>query len=153
MEPSALPLCILPDGSRLASATVEQVAAGLGMVAAPSLPEYDLTIVGAGPAGLAAAVNAASEGLRTVVVEAVAPGGQAGTTSMIENYLGFPNGISGSELATRATVQARRMQWREMRALAASPDYVVGSVHAMTEGGSLLIAAASWARSRRARAA
>jgi thioredoxin reductase (NADPH) len=87
---------------------VEQVAAGLGMVAAPALSEYDLTIVGAGPAGLAAAVNAASEGLRTVVVEAVAPGGQAGTTSMIENYLGFPNGISGSELATRAVVQARR---------------------------------------------
>ncbi len=108
MEPSALPLCILPDGSRLASATVEQVAAGLGMVAAPARSEYDLTIVGAGPAGLAAAVNAASEGLRTVVVEAVAPGGQAGTTSMIENLLGFPNGISGSELATRAAVQARR---------------------------------------------
>ena len=108
VEPSALPLCILPDGSRLTSATVGQVAAGLGMVVAPSQPEYDLTIVGAGPAGLAAAVNAASEGLRTVVVEAVAPGGQAGTTSMIENYLGFPNGISGSELATRATVQARR---------------------------------------------
>ena len=76
VEPSALPLCILPDGSRLATATVEQVAAGLGMVAAPSLPEYDLTIVGAGPAGLAAAVNAASEALRTVVVDAVAPGGQ-----------------------------------------------------------------------------
>ncbi len=108
MEPSALPLCILPDGSRLASATVEQVAAGLGMVAAPALSEYDLTIVGAGPAGLGAAVNAASEGLRTVVVEAIAPGGQAGTTSMIENYLGFPSGISGSELATRAVVQARR---------------------------------------------
>ena len=108
VESSALPLCILPDGSRLASATVEQVAAGLGMVAAPALSEYDLTIIGAGPAGLAAAVNAASEGLRTVVVEAVAPGGQAGTTSMIENYLGFPTGISGSELATRAVVQARR---------------------------------------------
>src|SRR5258708_21138481 len=108
VEPSALPLCILPDGSRLASATVEQVAAGLGMVAAPALPEDGLTIIRACPAGLAAAVNAASEGLRTVVVEAVAPGGQAGTTSMIENYLGFPNGISGSELATRATVQARR---------------------------------------------
>ena len=108
IDPSALPLCILPDGSRLALATVEQVAAGLGMVAAPSRSEYDLAIVGAGPAGLAAAVNAASEGLRTVVVEAVAPGGQAGTTSMIENLLGFPNGISGSELATRAVVQARR---------------------------------------------
>jgi thioredoxin reductase (NADPH) len=108
VEPSALPLCILPDGSRLASATVEQVADGLGMVAAPARSEYDLTIVGAGPAGLGAAVNAASEGLRTVVVEAVAPGGQAGTTSMIENLLGFPDGISGSELATRAVVQARR---------------------------------------------
>jgi thioredoxin reductase (NADPH) len=107
VEPSALPLCILPDGSRLASATAEQVAAGLGMVAAPSRPDYDLTIVGAGPAGLAASVNSASEGLRTVVVETVAPG-QAGTTSMIENLLGFPNGISGSELATRAVVQAYR---------------------------------------------
>ena len=69
------------------------------MVSAPSLSEYDLTIVGAGPAGLAAAVYAASEGLRAVAIEAVAPGGQAGTTSMIENYLGFPQGISGSELA------------------------------------------------------
>src|SRR5258708_8002179 len=106
VEPSALPLCIRPDGSRLVSATVEQVAAGLGMVAAPALSEYDLTVVGAGPAGLAAAVNAASEGLRTVVVEAVAPGGQAGTTSMIENLLGFPHRILGSELATPAVVQA-----------------------------------------------
>jgi thioredoxin reductase (NADPH) len=105
---SQLPVCILPDGSRLAPATVEQVAAGLGMLAPPSRSEYDLLIMGAGPAGLAAAVNAASEGLRTVVIEAVAPGGQAGTTSMIENYLGFPSGISGSELATRAVVQARR---------------------------------------------
>ena len=107
IEPTGLPLCILPDGTRLAPATVEQVASGLGMISAPSLSGYDLTIVGAGPAGLAAAVYAASEGLRTVVVEAVAPGGQAGTTSMIENYLGFPNGISGSELATRAVAQAR----------------------------------------------
>jgi thioredoxin reductase (NADPH) len=78
------------------------------MMSAPSLSEYDLTIVGAGPAGLAAAVYAASEGLRTLAIEAIAPGGQAGTTSMIENYLGFPQGISGSELATRATAQARR---------------------------------------------
>src|SRR5882757_5886288 len=106
--PDRLPICLLPDGSQLASATVELLAAGLGLVAAPLLPEYDLTIVGAGPAGLAAGVYAASEGLRTVAIEAVAPGGQAGTTSMIENYLGFPQGISGSELATRATAQARR---------------------------------------------
>src|SRR2546425_1040989 len=81
--PDRLPLCLLPDGTQLASATVELVAAGLGLVAAPSLAEYDLMIVGAGPAGLAAAVYAASEGLRTVVIEAVAPGGQAGPTSMI----------------------------------------------------------------------
>ncbi|MCU1467609.1 MAG: Thioredoxin reductase [Actinomycetia bacterium] len=108
IDPDRLPICVLPDGSRLAGATVQQVAGGLGMVAAPLLSEYDITIVGAGPAGLAAAVYAASEGLRTVAVEAVAPGGQAGTTSMIENYLGFPQGISGSELATRATAQARR---------------------------------------------
>jgi thioredoxin reductase (NADPH) len=103
-----LPVCIFPDGVRLAPATVQGVAAGLGMMSAPSLSEYDLTIVGAGPAGLAAAVYAASEGLRALTIEGVAPGGQAGTTSMIENYLGFPQGISGSELATRATAQAKR---------------------------------------------
>ena len=103
-----LPVCVLPDGTRLAPATLEGVAGGLGMVSAPVLSEYDLTIVGAGPAGLAAAVYAASEGLRALTIEALAPGGQAGTTSMIENYLGFPQGISGSELATRATAQARR---------------------------------------------
>jgi thioredoxin reductase (NADPH) len=108
IDVSILPLCILPDGTRLEAATVEQVAAGLGMVSAPQLAEYDLTIVGAGPAGLAAALYAASEGLSTVVIEAVAPGGQAGTTSMIENYLGFPDGVSGNELATRAAAQARR---------------------------------------------
>ena len=73
IDASRLPLCVLPDGTRLESATVEQVAAGLGMVSAPLLAEYDLTIVGAGPAGLAAALYAASEGLRTVVIEAVAP--------------------------------------------------------------------------------
>jgi thioredoxin reductase (NADPH) len=103
-----LPVCILPNGLRLAPATVEDVAAGLGMVSAPLLSEYDLAIVGAGPAGLAAAVYAASEGLRGVAIEGVAPGGQAGTTSMIENYLGFPQGISGGELATRAAAQAKR---------------------------------------------
>ena len=108
IDPDRLPICVLPDGRRVAGATVEQVADGLGMVSAPLLAEYDLAIVGAGPAGLAASVYAASEGLRAVAIESVAPGGQAGTTSMIENYLGFPQGISGSELATRATAQARR---------------------------------------------
>jgi thioredoxin reductase (NADPH) len=100
-------ICILPTG-RSSPRDGQGVAAALGMVAAPALSEYDLAIVGAGPAGLAAAVYAASEGLRVVAIEAVAPGGQAGTTSMIENYLGFPQGVSGSELATRATAQAHR---------------------------------------------
>src|SRR5580765_5919703 len=108
IDPNRLPICVLPDGTRLAGATVQQVANGLGMVAAPLSSDYDLTIVGAGPAGLAAAVYAASEGLRAVAIEALAPGGQAGTTSMIENYLGFPQGVSGGELATRATAQAHR---------------------------------------------
>jgi thioredoxin reductase (NADPH) len=107
-DPGHLPLCVLPNGDRLAPATLEAVAEGLGMVEPPRLSDYDLVIVGAGPAGLAASVYAASEGLAAVAVEAVAPGGQAGTTSMIENYLGFPQGVSGSELATRATAQARR---------------------------------------------
>ena len=108
VEPPQLPLAILPDGTRLPAATVAQVAAGLGMISAPALSEYDLTIVGAGPAGLAAAVYATSEGLRTLLVEKVAPGGQAGTTSTIENLLGFEQGISGSELTIRAVAQARR---------------------------------------------
>jgi len=154
VEPSALPLCILPDGSRLASATVEQVAAGLGMIAAPSRSEYDLAIVGAGPAGLGAAVNAASEGLRTVVVEAVAPGGQAGTTSMIENLLGFPNGISGSELATRAVVQARRFGAELLLARplvgvsADGPGYVAGlSDGTLVRGRAVLFASGvEWRR-------
>src|SRR6202051_3283318 len=107
-DPDQLPVCILPNGMRLAPATLEGVAKGLGMVSAPTLSEYDLTIVGAGPAGLAAAVYAASEGLRTVAIESVAPGGQAGTTSLVETYLGVPQGISGNELATRATAQAKR---------------------------------------------
>jgi thioredoxin reductase (NADPH) len=154
LEPSALPLCILPDGSRLAAATVEQIAAGLGMIAAPSLAEYDLVIVGAGPAGLAAAVNAASEGLRTVVLEAVAPGGQAGTTSMIQNLLGFPDGISGSELATRAVVQARRFGAELLLARpladvsADGPGYVARlSDGTLVRGGSLLFASGvDWRR-------
>jgi thioredoxin reductase (NADPH) len=108
LDAAEFPICILPDGTRLARATVERVAAALGMITPPQLEHYDLAIVGAGPAGLGAAVNASSEGLATAVIEGVAPGGQAGTTSLIENYLGFPTGISGSELATRAAAQARR---------------------------------------------
>ena len=138
-DPARLPVCILPSGVRLAPATLETVADGLGLVSAPSLSEYDLTIVGAGPAGLAAAVYAASEGLRAVAIESVAPGGQAGTTSMIENYLGFPQGISGSELATRATAQARRFGAEILlaRRLADITKDGPGYVATLSDGASL----------------
>jgi thioredoxin reductase (NADPH) len=104
-----LPVVILEDGSVLERPTVLELAERLGVSAVPSTDHYDLVIVGGGPAGLAAAVYGASEGLRTIMVEAEAPGGQAGQSSRIENYLGFPNGLSGSDLAQRATTQARRL--------------------------------------------
>lgn len=101
-----LPVCIFPDGTRMEHPTVRQVTEKLGWFLNPSRAEYDLSIYGAGPAGLSAAVYAASEGLKTVVVERFALGGQAGTSPRIENYLGFPEGISGAELAARAREQA-----------------------------------------------
>lgn len=101
-----LPVVLLPDLTRLYAPTLEQLANALGWVAAPRLARYDLSIFGAGPAGLSAAVYAASEGLRTVVVERDAVGGQAGSSSLIENYLGFPHGIAGAELAEHARQQA-----------------------------------------------
>ena len=104
-----LPVALLEDGTVLEKPTVLELAERLGVSAAPSVDHYDLVIVGGGPAGLAAAVYGASEGLRTVMVEREAPGGQAGMSSRIENYLGFPNGLSGSDLARRATDQARRL--------------------------------------------
>jgi thioredoxin reductase (NADPH) len=104
-----LPVVLLEDGDVLERPTVLELAERLGVAVAPVSDHYDLVIVGGGPAGLAAAVYGASEGLRTVMVEREAPGGQAGQSSRIENYLGFPNGLSGSELAQRATTQARRL--------------------------------------------
>lgn len=101
-----LPVVELPGGERLFGPSLRDVAARLGFVTKPKLREYDLSIYGAGPAGLSAAVYAASEGLRTVLIERSAVGGQAGTTSMIENYLGFPQGINGADLAERARQQA-----------------------------------------------
>lgn len=101
-----LPVCILPSGERVEAATVASVAGALGWIAEPRHDEYDVCIYGAGPAGLSAAVYAASEGLRTILVERRAIGGQAGTSSKIENYLGFPGGISGAQLAERARQQA-----------------------------------------------
>jgi thioredoxin reductase (NADPH) len=104
-----LPVALLEDGSVLERPTVLELAERLGVAARPASDHYDLVIVGGGPAGLAAAVYGASEGLRTVMVEREAPGGQAGQSSRIENYLGFPAGLSGSDLARRATDQARRL--------------------------------------------
>jgi thioredoxin reductase (NADPH) len=104
-----LPVALLEDGTVLERPTVLELAERLGVSAQPASDHYDLVIVGGGPAGLAAAVYGASEGLRTVMVEREAPGGQAGQSSRIENYLGFPAGLSGSDLARRATDQARRL--------------------------------------------
>jgi len=103
-----LPLVILPDGERMAAPDPRILAERLGLRTSADAEFYDLAIVGGGPAGLAAAVYGASEGLRTVLIEREAPGGQAGTSSNIENYLGFPSGLSGSDLARRAVTQAER---------------------------------------------
>lgn len=103
-----LPVCEFPDGTRLERPTIRGLAEQLGLFRHPSHVEYDLAIYGAGPAGLSAAVYAASEGLRTVVVERWAVGGQAGSSPKIENYLGFPDGIAGAQLAERARNQACR---------------------------------------------
>jgi thioredoxin reductase (NADPH) len=104
----ALPMLFFTDGKHLANPSNRAIADRIGIQTIADQPLYDLLVVGAGPAGLAAAVYGASEGLRTLVVEQEAPGGQAGTSSRIENYLGFPTGISGGELARRAVTQARR---------------------------------------------
>jgi thioredoxin reductase (NADPH) len=106
---SDLPTVRVVGGTTVAQPQLRQVAELLGVPTEPAAAEYDTLIVGAGPAGLAAAVYGASEGLRTIVVERHAPGGQAGTSSRIENYLGFPSGVSGDELASRALLQARRL--------------------------------------------
>src|SRR5258708_828143 len=103
-----LPVVLFADGTRVASPTNGELAAKIGLRMRAGLQFYDLVIAGGGPAGLAAGVYGASEGLRTVIVESEAPGGQAGLSSRIENYLGFPSGLSGSDLARRAVTQARR---------------------------------------------
>lgn len=103
------PALRLADGTVLSQPATRELAGLLGLQTQPRFAEYDTMIIGGGPAGLAAAVYGASEGLRTVVLEREAPGGQAGTSSRIENYLGFPNGVSGDELASRALQQARRL--------------------------------------------
>jgi len=103
-----LPIVVLPDGARLKEPATAEIAERVGLRTRADAEFYDLAIIGGGPAGLAAAVYGASEGLRTVMIEREAPGGQAGMSSRIENYLGFPSGLSGADLARRAVVQAKR---------------------------------------------
>jgi thioredoxin reductase (NADPH) len=106
---SECPVLRLADGPELKQPKARDLARLLGLQTSAKLPTYDTIVIGGGPAGLAAAVYGASEGLRTVVIEREAPGGQAGTSSRIENYLGFPSGVSGDELASRALEQAKRL--------------------------------------------
>lgn len=103
------PVVLFADGRVLRAPSIPELAAAVGLSTTAALPFYDLVIVGGGPAGLAAAVYGASEGLKTLMIEREAPGGQAGTTSRIENYLGFPSGLTGADLARRALSQARRL--------------------------------------------
>ena len=115
-EPSSLhlPLVIFPDGSLIAEPTNSQIAEKIGLKTHAQMPFYDLIIIGGGPAGLAAAVYGASEGLGTLLIERQAPGGQAGMSHNIENYLGFPSGLSGSNLARRAATQAGSIWGRNL---------------------------------------
>jgi thioredoxin reductase (NADPH) len=108
-DPTAAPIVRLRDGSLLNNPSIRDLAVAIGLPVSPRDTTYDVAIIGGGPAGLAAAVYGASEGLSTILIEQEAPGGQAGTSSRIENYLGFPFGISGDQLASRALQQANRM--------------------------------------------
>ncbi len=136
---SALPVVILRDGTRLSEPSRLELAEAIGLSTRPQHDEYDLVIVGAGPAGLAAAVYGASEGLRTALIERHAPGGQAGQSTRIENYLGFPSGLTGTDLTQRALLQARRfggeiVYLREAEELRADGD---DRVLALSDGSDL----------------
>src|SRR5437763_6497139 len=130
-EAASLPVVLFPDGTRLLESVPAQVAQKVGLRTRAQTDFYDLAIVGGGPAGLAAAVYGASEGLHTVLIEKEAPGGQAGMSSRIENYLGFPTGLSGGDFARRAVVQAQRFGVEIL-----SPQEVVGL---RTEGSYRII--------------
>ncbi len=110
VDDTAIPLVVTPEGERLLAPSIGELAARVGLSTTPATDFYDVVIVGGGPAGLGAAVYAASEGLRTVLVERRATGGQAGQSSLIENYLGFPDGISGTQLTHRAHRQAQKFR-------------------------------------------
>ena len=127
-----IPLVITGEGTKLVKPTVTDLAQSVGMQTEAAKPFYDLVIVGGGPGGLAAAVYGASEGLRTVLIEREAPGGQAGTSSRIENYLGFPVGLSGGDLARRAVTQAKRFGVELLSPQSASALRTEDSYHILT---------------------
>ena len=129
-----LPLVLLPDGTSLHGAETVQLAAALGLRTTAESALYDLVVIGAGPAGLAAAVYGASEGLRTAVIERDAPGGQAAQSARIENYLGFPRGLSGASLSMRAARQARRLGAEMIVARSVERLEQRGSVHTVCFG-------------------
>jgi thioredoxin reductase (NADPH) len=139
VDAERLPVALLEDGAVLERPTILELAERLGVAGVPAQDHYDLVVVGGGPAGLAAAVYGASEGLKTVMVEREAPGGQAGQSSRIENYLGFPAGLSGSDLARRATDQARRLGAELLTVQEAVGLRVEGSARlvALSGGGAL----------------
>jgi thioredoxin reductase (NADPH) len=141
---SALPAVILSDGRTLHRPTITELADELGITELPD-PDmiYDVTVVGAGPSGLAAAVYAASEGLCTIVIEGTAPGGQAGTSSKIENYLGFPTGISGQRLASRAQLQALKFGVRFAISREVITAQQIGCLHKLTLAGGIPVCSRS----------
>jgi thioredoxin reductase (NADPH) len=133
-----LPVVFFPDGTALVAPAPRALAERIGLQTVATKPFYDLIVIGGGPTGLAAAVYGASEGLRTILVECTATGGQAGTSSQIENYLGFPGGLSGADLAHRATTQARRfgaevVTPREVTAVRVEHPYRVAKLDDGTE--------------------
>jgi thioredoxin reductase (NADPH) len=141
VDAERLPVVLLEDGAVLERPTVLELAERLGVAVAPAQDHYDLVVVGGGPAGLAAAVYGASEGLKTIMVEREAPGGQAGQSSRIENYLGFPAGLSGSDLARRATDQARRLGAELLSVQEAVGLRVEGSARLVELSGGELLSA------------
>ena len=139
-DSSELPAVVMSDGRVLVRPSITALADGLGITELPdSETVYDVTVVGAGPAGLAAAVYAASEGLSTLVVEGIAPGGQAGTSSKIENYLGFPTGVSGQQLASRAHLQALKfgVHFAISREIVSAQQ--IDGIHRLTLAGGMVI--------------